>query len=134
MTDSTLMQKIMRMKELQARMDKGKALMAELQAEYDKLRLFDVPNEMAEQDITSTKGEWGRCTLTGDLTVKVNDKDGLHNWLRKNNFGDLIVPQVNSQTLKAWVKEQMQNGGGVVPVPDSIIVVNPFSRAVLYKN
>ena len=129
-----LMSKILQMKELQARMDRGKALLAELQKEYDKLRLFDIPNAMSEMDTSSIKGEWGRCTLTGDLTVSVKDKEGLHKWLKDNDLADLIVPQVNSQTLKAWVKEQLIAGGGASPVPETIIVINPFSRAVLYKS
>lgn len=132
--EGTLIDKIMEMKALQARMDKGKALLSELQEQYDKLRLFDIPNMMAEQDTTSVKGQWGRCTLTGDLTVKVLDKAGLHEWLESNEFGDLIVPQVNAQTLKAFIKEQLIAGGGVAPVPETIVTINPFSRAVLYKN
>lgn len=134
MSSATLIDNIMRMKELAARMERGKALMSELQEEYDKLRLFDVPNQMAEQDTTSLKGEWGRCTLTSDLTVKVKDKQALHVFLIENGSGDLIVPQVNAQTLKAWVKEQLIAKGGVEPLPDTIAQINPFSRAVLYKS
>lgn len=129
-----LMGKILQMKALQKRMDNGKELLATLQKEYDQLRLHDIPNAMSEMDTSSIKGEWGRCTLTGDLTIKVKEKEELHKWLKDNNFADLIVPQVNAMTLKAWVKEQLISGGGVIPVPEQIIVISPFSRAVLYKS
>lgn len=127
----SLVDNILKMKALKAEIDELDEAKKILQAEYDKLRLFDVPNEMSEQDTTSLKGEWGRCTLTADLTVKVNDKSELHKWLQDSGYGDLIVPTVNPQTLKAFVKEQMGNGAAL---PETILVVNPFSRAVLYKS
>lgn len=125
-----IIDQILRMQELQALMKELDDAKAPLQEEYDKLRLFDIPNAMSEQDTTSIKGEWGRCTLQADLSVQVSDKPGLHEWLKGNGFGDLIVPTVNSQTLKAFVKEQLGKG---TPLPETIITINPFSRAVLYK-
>ena len=129
-----LTDKILEMRVLQERMDKGKELMKSLQAQYDKLRLDVIPGIMSESDMTSTKGAFGRCTLTGDMHVKVGDKVALHGWLTDNGFGDLIVPQVNAQTLKSFVKEQTIAGGGVCPLPESIVKIEPFTRAVLYKS
>lgn len=129
MTMSRLTENILKMKALKAEIDKLDDQKKFLQEQYDKLRLFDVPNEMAEQDLTSMRGEWGRCTLTGDLTVKVLDKQGLHVWLQAEGFGDLIVPTVNAQTLKSFAKEQLREG---VVFPPEVAEVNPFSRAVLY--
>lgn len=126
---SRLTENILKMKALKAEIDKLDDQKKFLQEQYDKLRLFDVPNEMAEQDLTSMRGEWGRCTLTGDLTVKVLDKQGLHVWLQAEGFGDLIVPTVNAQTLKSFAKEQLREG---VVFPPEVAEVNPFSRAVLY--
>ena len=125
----TIIENILRMQELQAAMKELDEVKKPLQEEYDRLRLFDIPNAMSEQDTTSIKGEWGRCTLTADLTVQVKSKPDLHKWLEEQGFGDMIVPTVNAQTLKAFVKEQMGNGS---PLPDEVIVINPFSRAVLY--
>lgn len=127
-----LIDKILRMQELDAQMEELKAAAAILREEYDKLRLHDIPNEMAEQDTTSLKGAWGRCTLTTDLNVRVKDKLALHKHLEDEGAGDLIVPTVNAQTLKSWVKEQM--GSGTLPLPVEIAEISPFSRAVLYKN
>ena len=127
-----LMDNILRMQELGAQMEELKIATEILREEYDKLRLHDIPNEMAEQDTTSLKGAWGRCTLTTDLNVKVKDKIGLHRHLEEEGAGDLIVPTVNAQTLKSWVKEQM--GKGTLPLPEAIAEIAPFSRAVLYKN
>lgn len=130
MAPDPLIQHILNFKELQRRYDIIDAQRKEIAAQMDQLRLHEIPNEMANRDMTSLKGEWGRCTLTADLSISVRDKLTLHQWLEENGQGDLIQPTVNSSTLKAWVKEQMGAGS---PVPD-VIKISPFSRAVLYKS
>lgn len=122
---------ILKMKELDERIDKGDAYLKGLRKEYDQLRLFDIPNAMAEMnDTRSINGEFGRCTLQGDLHVSVVSKPLLHVWLEDNGNGSLIVPTVNAQTLKAFCKEQMLADE---ELPDTILRVSPFTRAVLYK-
>lgn len=125
-----LLQNILNLKELQRRMEIIDAKKKELQAEIDKLRLHEIPNEMSSRDTTSLKGEWGRCTLTTDISVSVADQIRLQEWLKDNEFGDLIKETVNSSTLKAWVKEQLVAG---TELP-GFINISPFSRAVLYKS
>lgn len=125
-----LMDDILLMQELGRQIEALQTQESELRREYDRLRLHAIPNAMAEQDTTSIKGDWGRCTLQSDLHVKVNDKVGLHDWLNSNGHGSLIVPTVNAQTLKAFCKEQIVNGA---ELPE-IVEISPFSRAVIYKN
>ena len=121
---------ILEMKILQENIDILDDRMKVLRGKYDQLRLFDIPNTMAEtNDMRSINGDWGRCTLTSDMHVKVEDKQGLHRWLEESGNGSLIVPTVNAQTLKAFVKEQIVNGNEL----PSILTVSPFTRAVLYK-
>lgn len=133
MTDTApLIDLIARMKQLDEMLDEMTELRKPIQAEYDKLRLFDIPDAMAEQGTTSIKNErFGRCTIAGDLSVGVQDKTKLHEWLNENGNGSLIVPTVNAQTLKAFVKEQLLNGEDI---PEDVVVVKPFSRAVIYKS
>lgn len=126
-----LVELILRMKDLQDEIEHFDTIIKDLRARYDQLRLFDIPNAMAEAgDTRSITGDFGRCTLTADLHVKTPDKFALHAWLNESGNGSLIVPTVNAQTLKAFVKEQLVNG---TPPPETIIQVSPFSRAVLYK-
>lgn len=121
---------INKMKELKTELDEIDEYRKALQAEYDKYRLHEIPNMMAENDdLRSITGEFGRCTLTSDLSVKVKDKIELHKWLEDSGNGSLIVPTVNAQTLKAFVKEQLQRGE---QLPEEILVISPFVRAVLY--
>jgi hypothetical protein len=100
-----------------------------LQKELDFLRLNDIPAEMAEEDITSLTGGFGRCTLSSDLYVSPVDKEQLQVWLKQEGHSDMIVPTVNAQTLKAFCKEQLRNG---VELPEDILKLTPFSRAVIY--
>lgn len=130
MANEQLLDLIYRMQALQEEIDEKDAILKEIRKRYDQLRLFDIPNLMAEMDVTSTKGTWGRCTLQGDLHVSVLDKLGLHGWLNEEGHGSLIVPTVNAQTLKAFCKEQMTSGN---ELPDNILKLSPFTRAVLYK-
>ena len=102
-----------------------------LQKRYDELRLGEIPAEMAAEDVRSITGGFGRCTLQSDLHVSAPDKRRLHTWLDQTGNGDLIIPTVNAQTLKAFCKEQMRAGA---ELPASVLNITPFSRAVIYKN
>lgn len=131
--DGALIEKIIQMKELDILLESVKSLGKPAQELYDKLRLFDIPDAMAEEGTSSIKnGKFGRCTITGDLSVSVKDKVKLHKWLEEGGNGALIVPTVNAQTLKAFIKEQMRETGEV-PAED-IVLIKPFSRAVIYKS
>lgn len=124
---------ILRMKELGEEIDTHDDYIKGLRVEYDHLRLIEIPAAMAEaDDMRSTTGAFGRCTLTADMHVKVEDKAGLHGWLEETGNSALIVPTVNAQTLKAFCKEQLSKRDGLL-LPDTILKISPFVRAVLYK-
>jgi hypothetical protein len=126
---SDLTDLIEEMKELGNEIDALDEQKKPLQKRYDELRLELIPSSMAEEDITSMTGGFGRCTLTSDLYVSAPNKPALHEWLESSGNGDLIQPTVNAQTLKAFVKEQMKNEN---ELPDGLLKVTPFSRAVIY--
>lgn len=128
---SKLTDLIEEMDRVRAQMDAIDEVWKPLQKRYDELRLGEIPAEMAAEDITSIKGGFGRCTLQSDLHVSAPNKAVLHTWLKDNGNGDLIIPTVNAQTLKAFCKEQMKAGA---ELPATVLNVTPFSRAVIYKN
>jgi len=119
------------MDRIRAQMDRMDAIWKPLQKRYDELRLAEIPAEMAEEDVRSITGGFGRCTLQSDLHVSAPDKMKLHSWLEETGNGSLIIPTVNAQTLKAFCKEQMTNG---TELPESVLKVTPFSRAIIYKS
>lgn len=119
------------MKEVQDELAALESKRKPLQKELDQLRLTDIPAEMAEEDITSVTGGFGRCTLTSDLYVQVQDKEALFDWLENSGNGDMIQPTVNAQSLKAFCKEQLREG---TQLPDDTLKLTPFSRAVIYAH
>lgn len=120
---------IERMKALGDQLDAIDEERKPIQKEYDQLRLEAIPSAMAEEDIRSLTGGFGRCTLTGDLYVSAPDKMKLHNWLKESGNESLIQPTVNAQSLKAFVKEQMSKDA---ELPEDVLNITPFSRAVIY--
>jgi len=128
---SKLTDLIKEMDRVRSQLDGLDLLWKPLQKRYDELRLNDIPAEMAEEDVRSITGDFGRCTLQSDLHVSAPDKMKLHSWLEETGNGSLIIPTVNAQTLKAFCKEQMTNG---TELPESVLKVTPFSRAIIYKS
>lgn len=121
------------MDRIRGQMDAIDEVWKPLQKRYDELRLGEIPAEMAEEDVRSITGGFGRCTLQSDLHVSAPDKHRLHTWLEQTGNGALIIPTVNAQTLKAFCKEQLHARDGI-ELPASVLNVTPFSRAVIYKN
>jgi len=126
---SKLTDLIQKMKELGEQLDAIDEDRKPIQKEYDQLRLEAIPSAMAEEDIRSLTGGFGRCTLIGYLYVSAPDKTKLHDWLRKSGNESLIQPTVNAMTLKAFVKDQMERDK---ELPDDVLKITPFSRAVIY--
>lgn len=48
-------------------------------------------------------------------STKVHDKDGLWEWLRENQAGDLITETVNAGTLTSFLKEKLLEEGIEIP-------------------
>lgn len=119
-----------RMKEVQDDLSVLEEKRKPLQKELDELRLNQIPAEMAEEDVTSLTGGFGRCTLVSDLYSTITDKETFFLWLEEQGHGDMIQPTVNGQTLKAFCKEQIRNN---VELPTDMLKVTPFSRAVIYS-
>lgn len=132
---SKLTDLIERMKELGDTLDSMDEERKPIQKEYDQLRLEAIPAEMAEEDIRSLTGGFGRCTLTSDLYVSAPNKQTLHEWLKDTGNEDMIQPTVNAQSLKAFCKEQLTkaaSGQDAIELPEGILKLTPFSRAVIY--
>lgn len=118
---------------LQARKDKGEAVMKEINAELDFLRLTKIPAVFDEQELKNmTVEDIGRCQLAADLHAGIvaGKKEEAYQWLRDNGFGDLIQEAVNASTLKAALKAAIKKGE---PWPEELFRVNPFTRASIVK-
>ena len=97
--------------ELSELRDRKKALGDELKAVNDRITELEeqLASKMVEEEIQSFQ----RSGKTFYVTTKVfanavpERKAQLFAWLKENGFGDMVQETVNSQTLAAWVREQL---------------------------
>lgn len=72
--------------------------------------------EKGQEKVTFT---FGTFSIGDEPYPSVKDEAKLFEWLKKQKLGDLIKKTVNWQTLKAAVKEQLEDGKPVPTVEDS---------------
>jgi hypothetical protein len=119
------------------------------EALYNRLRFTTVPTFMENDGITTIGVEGvGRVHLEDDISIKVEDKEGLAAWLTENNLEDLIKETVNAQTLAASMRARMRENAervskmkgvnidpkDLLPMPSpTICEIKPVVRAVIKK-
>ena len=120
-----------RMRQLQQEKDAMDERWKAITAELDELRLRQIPEWMAENDIrTATIDGIGRVGLTADCYVSILDRYNAYEWLRGHGYEDLIQPYVQPSTMKAAVKDALKQGGSF---PEELFKVQPFTRASITK-
>lgn len=104
-----------------------------LEKTFDTLRFAIVPARMEAENITAVTVEGiGRCNSIADVQVKTLDKGQLFEWLKENEFEDLITENVNAQTLAAFIRGRVKEGK---PIPSNEIVdVTPIQRAQITRS
>lgn len=110
------------MKSLAGRLDELEADRKQAQERYDVLRKRLVPDALAEAGMSGVKlVGGGSIHLRTDLYPSVDKllTGEFHAWLRDHGHQSLIVPTVNFQTLRAWVREQRDAGA---PLPPQVTI------------
>jgi hypothetical protein len=82
----------------------------------EQIETRDLPELMDDQTITNLGVEgYGTIFLQVGTRayINVDDRDEAYNWLKDGGFGDIIKPTVHHSTLKAFVREQLDNGQSV---------------------
>jgi len=123
---------IKRFHRLQIRKNDLEAALKQVNIEYDRMRMSDIPEAMAEGDVrTMTVEGAGRISLTADVYVSYSGKeDEAFEWLNDNGFGNVIKETANSSSLKAIFRQMIRDGK---PLPDEVFKITPFTRASLTK-
>ncbi len=119
--------------DLKNRLEEAKAIATEIQKEFDHLRQVIIPEEMDAAGISSANFPGiGRLTLTADLFAGIlpDQQQAAYQWLIDNGHPDLIKEYVHPSTLKAFIKEQIEEG---VIIPDTIFKATPYQRASVTK-
>lgn len=107
-------------------------VLKDINAHYDVLRFDLIPTQMDDDGVDGVTYEGiGRVSVTGDVRVKVKDKDGLYSWLKKSKMGDIISNTVNTSTLGALIRKRMKAGKSI-PGTD-VLEVTPIQRASITK-
>lgn len=112
-------------------LEEAKEEKASLQKLYDILTLDIAPEIMEREETESSKiSGVGTVSIRSDIwcSCTKENKDKLKKWLEENGHGSMITNDVNSSTLKAFVKEQIKEGK---EVPSDIVKVTPYSRVVI---
>lgn len=108
---------------------KGTAVSKQL----DYLRNAVIPDKMEDEGIDGiTVSGVGRVSLFPVMRVSVKSGKSaeLQEWLKEEDAGDLIKPNVNSSTLKAYISERIQNGEDY---PDEVLNIHAFSQSRITK-
>ena len=120
-----------RMKELQTEKEAMDERWKFLTETIDDLRLKQIPEAMAEQDIRSMTIEGvGRVQLALDVYASIKDKAAGYEWLREHGYDGLLTEYVQPSTFKAAVKDALKKGQ---KFPEELFNITPFTRASIVK-
>lgn len=118
---------------LERKRDAVKDELAEINKEYDVLRMSIIPKKMEDEGVhNTTLAGVGRVQLTDDLfaSIKAGMKDEAYQWLSDNGHGDLISPTVNASSLKAMIKQAIVKGEDI---PEDYFNISPVVRASITR-
>lgn len=127
MSNERLIEMAQEMRRLQANKEELESGLKEINKALDQLRLKDIPEFMAENDIrTITFDGIGRIQLAMDVYATMLEKEQCYQWLADNGYDGLIQPYVQPSTFKATVKEALKEGQ---EFPPELFNITPFTRA-----
>lgn len=108
---------------------KAKSVLESIKADEKKAQSYVdyiakelLPDRMDQEGISSVKFEGiGRLQKSAQIqcSVRKDDKNSLHEFLREHGYGDMISETVHPSTLKAWAKELITDG---IEVPEQVNV------------
>ena len=82
----------------------------------EQLSREQIPDIMKEHGVkTITVEGVGRVTVSYRFSCSMLDKELGLDWLRNNGHGGIIIETVNSSTLAAFAKSQLQDHGADLP-------------------
>lgn len=115
-------------------LDRCTKIKTQAQKLHDFLAENVIPERMDEEGFDTVKiAGIGRLQVKSDIrcVCPARNRDELAEWLRNHDHGTLVSTTVNASTLKAFVKEQMKEGGDY---PDDLLTISPYSKASIVKS
>lgn len=127
MSNDRLIEMAQQMRALQTDKEGLESQLKEVNKALDQLRLKDIPEFMAENDIRTITFEGiGRVQLAMDVYATMIDKEQCYAWLAENGYEGLIQGYVQPSTFKAAVKDALKDGQ---EFPPELFNITPFTRA-----
>jgi hypothetical protein len=119
-----LVQKGIELETMKEEIERHEAELKAMKDRYDELRLTEIPELMERVGVASegrgsfTTATGARISLRNDLHVGYNkeEEQEVFAWLRENGLGDIIKPAVHNATLKAVVRERIEDGKPIPPL------------------
>lgn len=121
------------MKRTEVELADAKAVATDLQKKWDLLRKNIIPEKMESMGLETTRITGiGTIGFRHDAYCNVikGAAPDLMEWLRDNGAGDLIKENVNSSSLKAYIKELFNNGE---EIPEAYVNFNPYTYVSITK-
>lgn len=106
------------MKDIKEALDDMEAKRKSLQARYDEIRKRELPDALATAGLANIRLDTGELFSPRQevyANVLAANRPAFHFWMRDNGHGSLIQESINPQTLKAWAREQVENGRELPP-------------------
>jgi hypothetical protein len=119
-------------KGIKEELERIKQVKTNLQKAYDLLTQTYIPDYVEDQGITQIVTEDRRLEVRNQMRVNLpaGNRAALHQWLQDNDLGHMISETVQPQTLKAFVKDAMENQ---LAYPAELLKIEPYRQAVLVK-
>jgi len=118
-----------RMKLLQEQKEKAEEALSALNADYNDLRLYKIPEMMEALGLKNATFEgMGRVQLASDLyaSTRTGQKEAAMTWLRDCGYADMITETYNASSIKGLFRRMIAEG---TEIPEEIFNVSPFVRA-----
>lgn len=122
--------------EMRAVQDRKEALeeqLKEVNADFDRLRLREIPEMMETLGVRNATFEGlGRVQLAEDLyaSTREGQKEAAMQWLRDLGYDGMITESYNASSLKALLRRNIEAG---IENPEDIFSITPFTRASIVR-
>ena len=132
-TSSSYLELATAIRDLNGRISERESVLKELKKQRDQIQIGILPAKMEEEGLqTINVKDIGRLSVTHNMSVSTaaGKKFELIKWFEENGYEDLIQETVNSSTLKAFIKECIQEGRDY---PAEMLNMYSFDRVTLTK-
>jgi hypothetical protein len=122
-----------RMEVLDAKIKDAEEVVSGLKKEFEHIRVILLPKRLEAEGLKNFRLASGRgITTTPEMFVSVlaGDKPAFIQWLKDSGQAGIVKEDVNPQTLKAFVKERIENAE---EYPADIVKVTIIPKARFFK-